>query len=489
MKIPKIILIIYLTALITRLWGFNNHPIYSDEITWMTRGKELIYATFKGNTDFFKTAWWTYRGETPAIGLPLSIVSGISQIVLAGQSKYSLHFLSDITAARLPVIFLTSLISVFVYKLGLYLNKKVALLSGLLYALNPVLIGIEKWAINDGLLTLFSLASIYYFVNAKFDKKFSLIPSIFLTLAFLTKPLGLLVTIVWFVHVLFIKGNFNHKKIFFKAFALNVISFYVLTQIIWPLSWFRPFISIFDYLYRVYFFVQGNYLENFYFGISSTNPHWSYYLFQVFSRLTELTVAGILIGFFNLNKKYWPFLIYASIYFIAISFSSQKIDIRYALPTIPILLIISSEGINKIFSVSSSKLKDTFKFIVFVLILIPLMWLGSTHIYFNNFVGGAKGAQRFVLVGWCTSTKESFNYLNKISATGSVFVAGCPSVTSYYTSSLITTNDFTKANYIILESYVVNQHPDSEIIRYLKNKKPIFEVSEKNAVLAFIFKN
>ncbi|KKP48325.1 MAG: hypothetical protein UR39_C0001G0120 [Candidatus Woesebacteria bacterium GW2011_GWA1_33_30] len=472
MKFSKTILIIYFITLFVRLWNFPNHPIYSDEITWMTRSKELIYALSKWNTEFLKTAWWTYQGETPAIGLPLSIVSGISQIVFAGQSKYSLNIFSDIVAARLPIIFLTSLISVFVYKIGLYLNKKIALLAGFLYALNPVLIGIEKWAINDGLLTLFSITAIYYFIKASLDKKINLIPAIFLSLAFLTKPLGLLVIIPWFFIV-------KPGKLFFY----NLLFFFVMIQVFWPLSWFLPFISIFDYLYRVYFFVQGNYLENFYFGVSSTNPHWSYYLFQIFARLTEITIIGLLIGLFNLNKKYLPFLIYTLIYLAVISFSSQKIDIRYALPTIPVLVIISSEGITKLI-----KKLPNIKLIIFALIIIPLIWLKSTHIYFNNFVGGAKGAQKYVLVGWCTSEREALNYLNSIKAIGSVYIAGCPSVTPYY-SPLPLTYDFRKSDYIILETYYLNQHPKSDLLTYLKDKKEIKAIIEKGATISLIFKN
>lgn len=67
----RLLLIVYLIALLPRLLFLGEAGIYSDEITWMVRGKEVVYSVLHRNLPYFHNAWWNKKNDTEAIGLPL----------------------------------------------------------------------------------------------------------------------------------------------------------------------------------------------------------------------------------------------------------------------------------------------------------------------------------------------------------------------------------------------------------------------------------
>lgn len=489
MKNKYLIVLIYLFSLFFLLLNIKSVPIYSDEITWMVRGKEAVYSIIHGSFYYFKTAISECDKDFSCqfFGFPLILLNGTSQIIFAGAGRYSLNIFSDIVASRLPLVLVNSLIPVFIYLISnkLFEDKKIALFSGILFILNPALIVLGVWIINDGLLTLFIMLSIYSYMVYESKNRFNIIPALFAVLAFTSKPSGILVIITWLGFFLLSK---NIKSL--KFFIYNLVFFFILIQIFWPYSWYHPFLSIFEYIYRQYNFVNSNHLENYYLGITSSNPHWSYYPFLISTRLTELTVLGLIIGIINFSKRIklmLPVILFFLVYLFVISFSSQKIDLRYALPIIPYILIVAGHGLLTIAKFVFVKFKLV-SVVLIALLIYPLTWMRSGHIYFNNFIGEARGAQSRVLVGWCTSTKDALYYLNETMAEGSVYIAGCPASTPYYSGMKVNKN-FHYADYIIIETYYTYQHPDSPVMKYVQNKKIIKEISEKGATLAVIYKN
>src|SRR3990170_349304 len=98
MVTKRILVLIYLIALLPRLWQLGATPVYVDEVTWVVKGKEAIYALAKGNLDYFRNrAWWNDRKDTYAIGWPTVLASGLAHVILAGSGQYSLHWLDDMT--------------------------------------------------------------------------------------------------------------------------------------------------------------------------------------------------------------------------------------------------------------------------------------------------------------------------------------------------------------------------------------------------------
>lgn len=492
-KRRNFLLSIFFLTFFVRILFFKDAPIYSDEITWMVRGKETVYSVFKGNLAYFKSAWWTKSDDTEAIGLPLVFLNGPFQIFLAGSSKYSLKLVSDIAASRLPIIIVNSFLPVLIFLFAdRYLGKKPAMFSAVLYALNPAIVGVDLWIINDSLLTLFSLAAIYFFFVSRKEKRLSLLPGIFLGLAFLTKPTGILVLVAWFALAFFKKDGLRSL-----LFGLGV--FFVFVSLSWPHSWTNPFYAVFEYLSRQTGLAQEG-IANYYFGKVTTNPHWSYYLFLLSTRLTELSVVGLSVSLVlvavKLTKKakmkikpeHAASLLYVLFYLLAISLSAKKLGLRYALPAVPFLIVFSGYGLCRLYEMVKGLYRKAL-FIVFAAgLAYPLTWLGDAHIYYNTFVGEAKGAQEYVLVGWCSSTKEAFEYLDKKGQVGTVYVPGCPAPTSYY-SKFKSILDFGEADYIVSETYHEKQQPDHPLYKYLEGKEPTKYIFQKGVVLAKIYDN
>ncbi|BCX14789.1 MAG: hypothetical protein KatS3mg088_472 [Patescibacteria group bacterium] len=360
LKKRKIILIalIYILSLSLRLIDLENTSIYSDEITWTVRGKEIIYALIHANKNFFENAWWKKTNDTEAIALPLTLLSGISQFFLAGNGKYSLKIFNDIFASRLPIAIISSLTPVFIFYFGSKLiGEKLALISAIFYLINPIAIAFDRMSINDSFLTLFSFTALTSYLYYSKENKISFIPGIFLSLAFLTKPNGILPIIGWLVYDLYQKrNNFPSKQL-----AINTISFLVFTNIMWPYSWEKPIYSIFEYLIRQFHLVQDG-MTVFYRGKITTNPPFDFYLFQYLIRMPEILILGFFVNLISIlyliknkniktKKQNITIITYVLIFLIIISISNKKLGIRYALPLLPWFVIASASGWLKILEI------------------------------------------------------------------------------------------------------------------------------------------
>lgn len=486
------IVIIYFITLITRLIYFSEAPVYSDEITWMVRGKEFLYALIHFNTDYFKTAWWTADYEVKAIGIPNAIINGSFHLLFAGTGKYSLKIFSDIIASRLAVILVNSLVPVSVYFFSRnFWGKKVALLAAVLYLLNPAVVGIDALAINDSLLTLFTFSSLLSFIYYAEKKKNSYIPGILLGLAFLTKPSGILVAAGWGIYWIL-----DRKKEIFILGLKNALTFLVTVTVLWPASWSAPVYAIFEYIFRQKDLIQIG-LPYYYMGNRSIDPGPSFYFFQIFSRLTEITVIGFVVSLMFLKKLpakkskiSLALLTFVAAYFVTVTFSPQKLGLRYILPVVPFVCIFAARGLVNLGEKLNGNLKKSFWSVIALGITVPFIaFYPDYYFYYNNFVGGVRGAQRYDTVGICSSAKPAFEYLDQIGAEGNVYIGGCPAAALYYSRRLTVTNYFEESDYIVIESYFRLQNPDSRVFKYLPETKFLRNFSVKGAIIAEVYEN
>lgn len=486
------IIIIYFITLITRLIYFGDAPVYSDEITWMVRGKEFLYALIHFNIEYFKTAWWTADYEVKAIGIPNAIINGSFHLLFAGSGKYSLKIFSDIIASRLAVILVNSLVPAYIYFFSSHFwGKKTAFLAAAFYLFNPAIIGIDSLAINDSLLTLFTFSSLFSFIYYAEKKKNSYIPGMLLGLAFLTKPSGILVAVGWGVYWLL-----DRKREIFLLGLKNALSFLVIVTVLWPASWFAPFYAIFEYVFRQKNLIRIG-LPYYYMGKSSIDPGSTFYLFQLYSRLSEIVLIGIPASLLFLRKV--PvrkikipvsLVVFVVAYFVMVSFSTQKLGLRYILPIVPLVCLFSAGGFVKLGEKLTGNLKKAFWGVTALGIAFPFIsFYPDYYFYYNNFVGGVRGAQRYDTVGICASAKPAFEYLDRIGAKGSVYVAGCPAAALYYPGNLTVTNYFEESDYIVIESYFRLQNPDSKVFEHIPEAKFLRNFSVKGAIIAEVYEN
>lgn len=490
-----LLLLIYLIAVTVRLYDLTNSSIYSDEITWIVRGKELIYALIHRNMGFLVNGWWTNPGDTEAIGLPLTFLGGLSQLLFSGTGKYSLKIFNDIFASRLPVVLVSSLVPVAIYYFGSGLiSRKLSLFSSIIYIFNPISIALDRSVVHDSFLTLFSFVAIISYIYYARKKTVNILPGIFLSLAFLTKPNGILPILGWFAYFILV----DRSKYSIKYFLINLLSFILIVTLLWPSSWRMPVIAIFEYLFRQFGLVQNG-MSVFYKGVITYRPGFDYYLFQFLVRMPVVLIFGFVVSILIILRSvirkvnpikvtFIPIILYIFVFFLLISISSKKMGIRYAEPLLPWFVIFSTWGLIKFVSmIRNTYLKSLTVLIIAFGALTPLSYSPDYYFYYNSLIGGPKGAQQYDMVGFCSSSRLAAKFLTSQNVTGSVFVSGCPEAVRYY-SSIDITYHYLDAEYIILETYMLNQHPEDVAVMYLTDKTPLKDIQFHGATIAKIYK-
>lgn len=489
-----ILLGLFIVALLPRLYGLSKTEVYPDEISWMVFGKELVYALVKGNWSYFSHAWWNDQTGTYAIGLPLTFLSGIFHIVFAGDGKYSLHFFSDIVASRLPLVIISSLFPALIYSFGhRFLSKPLALAAALAYSLNPVAIAVDRWVINDGYLTLFSFAAISFYLKAYADNKKSFLPGTFAALAFLTKPHGILVFIPW----IYLTATAAKNKPRFFLLISNLITFLIVTFLLWPQSWRAPVFSLVEYIFRQTQLSNFG-VMNYYLGRATTDPGWTYYIFQLIFKTPEIVAVsffGSLILLVrsiknkSLGKTNFHLVIAVALYFltffILVSANKTKTGVRYIAPLLPWIYLAAAW----FWGIFSKFFHPTTRRLIFLLslslILFPLSYFPNYYSYYNLVIGGAAGAQKYDMVGLCLGDKAALEYLDSNNIAGKVAIVGCPDTGPYNTKRQLAS--VPEADLIIVESAYLQQHPESPLLNPTKGKQPLKSVVENGIITARIY--
>jgi len=488
----RLSIILYLFTAIIRLYQLNLTAVYPDEITWMVKGKEFLYSIAKRNLEYFHGAWWNSTKDSYAIGIPVIVPSGLMYTSLAGSGKYSLKILPDIIASRLPIVFIGSLTAVLIFLFGLnYFTPAVSLITGLLYAINPITISLDRWILNDSFLTLFSFLSITSFYKSYNKSKSVLLPGVFLGLAFLVKPNGLLPFVAWLIFLLFGKN----RRFTFKLIILNVVSFLFIVGALWPQVWISGPFAIIEYLSRQSRLVNsGDPIPNYFFGHATLNPNPMYYFFQLFTRLPEIIVILFISSAIFYFKRSRPnktnilipsVIIYSGIFLLLVSFSSVKGGVRYVLPLFPWIYLSCGWVINNI-DISKYQYKEFVKFVIITLSCLPLLYFPNYYLYYNSFINGPKTASKFDLFGLCFGSKEALEYLDANHINGLTSVIGCADTAPYHSGRPLT-KKLSDASIIIIENSFVQQHPDSSFLKFVNNKKLIQEITQQGVVTARIY--
>ncbi len=468
--------LLYLFSLIPRLYQLGQTSIHMDEVIWMINGKEFVYALFHLNLAYFQSAWWNNTQETYAIGLPAVFITGLSHIFLSGQSKFSLHLFSDIVASRLPIALISALLPSLIYH---YLKKinlsRIGLVSALTYSLSSVSLNLDRWLLHDSFLNLFSFLAIITFLISAYQRRISALPGIWLALAFLSKPPGLLAVVPWIAILLF-----SYQRSTLKLFMVNIFSSLMAILIFWPASWFAPVTSILNYLKYQLTFTQTGFV-NFYLGRVTTDPGPSYYFFQIFTKTPEIILVGIMLGmvyglhrlFIKNNSKIalFKFLLPVSLYLISfwalISFSIAKPGIRYALPIFPWLYILSGYGLVNLYSsIKTKTLKLVVIFLSLISLIYPLTYFPEYQMNYNLFIGGARGASKYDRVSLCVGHRQALLYIDQHQLSDPVYVYGCTEAARYATSKRVTL-DLTTANLFVVETHLSQLYPDDIKLSYI----------------------
>lgn len=480
MGTKKTLVLIYALTFFLRLYHLPDVAVYPDEITWMVKGKETIYALAKFNLNYFRHAWWNDTSETYAIGLPVVILNGLFHVLLAGTGKYSLHLLPDILASRIPVIFLHSLMppAIFLF-CRRFFGQTTGLVTALAYSLAPIAIGTDRWVIQDSSLTFFSFLAVSTYVSAKHNNQLSILPGFFLGIAFLVKPTGLLPGIVW---TLLAKP--------YRLFFANVLVVVMTILIFWPQSWFKPINSIPEYIFRQQRLAQLG-LPNFHLGVATKSPGGTFYFERFLNRTPEAVLIVLLVGLYFYIRRRSSFslssrriitavTVYFLVYLWLISTTPAKAGLRYALPLIPWIYVASG------WALSLLPYRRWISSVFLASLLLPLNYYPNFSLYYNRLSGGPTHAQEHELVGLCLGSKAALNYLDSNNIPGVVAILGCADTGPYHTGRKLT-KDWHMADIIILETAHRQQFPFSPEVLSLSNRQLIQKITENKVVTAEIY--
>lgn len=455
-----IILFLFFFTFSIRFYKLSETSLYPDEITWMVRAKETALAIRTLDFKFFDSAWWNIKDDTEAIALPLAISTGFPLIYLArDQSVLSANLFQDYMVARTTVIILTSFFIVFFYfSVKKITNQKVAFLSSLLLTLDPLFLANSKLVMNDIFLSAFIFLALSSFLLIK-NNRFSIIfASLMTALAFLTKPIGLIVLPIFLI-------NKNYSK-----FLFTLLFTFVFITVIWPTAWTSPVISIFEYILRQKDLV-GSGINNYFLGTITNNPSFLYYPFQLIARIPPMIVIFFVLSttvFWSQikNKNLINLILFVLLYFFILTISPKKLGIRYLLPIIPVIYIFASKILMM--------LKPVLIGVVIVYSFINFIYLFPNHsLYYNQLIGGMKNASKFDLIGLCHGSKESVDYILKCYPhVKSIGAIGCGnSIVPYYYPNKFNTN-WKDQDIFYVENYYLQLNKDEELTKFVKSNDP-----------------
>ena len=382
------LLTLFLVAFVPRIIGIDKHAIFADEIAWMVRGKETFLAIKAQNwTNLKSNIWWMDTKAAEPMGLPMAFaIGGAITFLTPGYSNYSLNITKDFIASRIPALLLGSLfIPLFYYFLRKNgIKDNIALTSSLLFAIDPIAIGLSRWAHQDLALMVFTTLGLLSTGKSSF---------ISTTFAIFTKPQGLISPFV--------------LALTKKSLVWLIIGI-IATTLLWP------------YLKTQFNVVSTGHLTTFN-GQIFTNPPWYYYLAILPFRVPEGILIGLFLAIFVKKKKLpLPLLIYSAIFLIVISLSDKKLGIRYLFGIWPVFYILSAYGLSKI----KNKLLFWILALAFPIFGI-FKFYPSYYLYHNNFISG-KNFQELESVGFCDGVAPSIKYLEpKLFHGVKIMLPGC----------------------------------------------------------------
>jgi hypothetical protein len=277
----------------------------------------------------------------------------------------------------------------------------------------------------------------------------------------------------------------------------------VVTYLAWPGLWGNPIVNYFNAIRQSSDFPWSDFVTfNGQQYFADNLP--KIYLPKLISiQFTETALILILSGIvlsviegFNDSRKRLDILIIATWFLAPILqifvFDTTLYDnFRQLLFIIPPLFVFSCFSFEKLFDLIKNKLIFT---TIVVLTLIPgIYWIIQLHpyeyVYYNNLVGGTKGAFRnYEMDYWATSYKEAIEYLNQTAPENSLVVVRAPShaaltyarpdlkIQEYHQSSLPKTSSY----------FFITTSRHNEDLTFYPEISPLFTISRVGATFAVV---
>ncbi len=463
--------LIILTAL-PRLVALNQYLIVDEADRWRW-AKDFVYALSRGNLAGTLVGDG-YPGIVPVWAESIWIfLEAIRRSFIEGQwigdpGLYNLFHQWDRTAylfqQRFPIVLLNTIIALGVmWAVWRIWGKWVALISGLLIALDPFYLSDSRVnraeALITGLMTLSVIFLILFYQKRQY--RYVLISGLFGGLSFLTKIQALIILPVVALVGLFIilndRYSFSSHAVFpafrrlLKIGLIWAVAAALIWFILWPAMWVTPWDTlslIYSYITRK---VGAEGVSLFFWGqtFQDADPGVWFYPVVFFMRLTPLALLGLLVAgirwlvysvkpLFRGGKPRFlpddPFAVQGSIilvifvltYGLLMTFGSHKQD-RYLMPVFLSVDILGAMGLVYLWAWIKTKIEQTIGLaypkittivgasLLALLVVVQLATVIPHHpyyySYFNPLLGGAHTAPQLLRIGWGEGMDRVGDYL------------------------------------------------------------------------------
>ncbi|NOZ63664.1 MAG: phospholipid carrier-dependent glycosyltransferase [Caldiserica bacterium] len=411
-------------------------------------------------------------------------------------------FLSPLTAIRLPVVIIASLLVVFLYLITRkFYGREAGYFSAFALLLTPRVFGHMHLATLDISLTFFFFISVWAFYRGLSSIRWSVIFGIFAGLAISVKAAGF-----FLFPALIIWALVFRKKEAWRNFAFSLVLTPLLFFLLWPRMWVNTSLHMKQFVLNQ---IIRLHIPVYYFGKAYTEGMrvpWHYPLlmtvFTVPFFLLILSLLGIILLFKkDKNKQDEALFVFPPLFFffmVSLPQAEKYDGIRLFLPVFPFLMFFAGKG----FLFLKEKYLKSRYLLLYLLLLPSLVSLFLIHpfylSYYNALIGGLKGAEKrgMELTYWGDAiNRKVFAWINANASWGSIisfYPAGYRQVKLYSLLGYLrkdlqgqdTINQ--KAEYVVLQMRkgMFNQ----KCRELLKYGKEVFSLEKDGVSLVKIYK-
>jgi len=380
------------------------------------------------------------------------------------------HLAFFLPYGRVAVALVTTLGLVALYPLLARLfDRRVALLTVALLALDPFLIGHSGLLHTDALLATFGLLALVSALNGLREPRRAVwwaLSGLLAGLALLTKTpalillpfILLLLAIGWLSHIPHCVGGLR-RSLFIGS--LFYCSLFITLSALYPALWADPAGTL-----RTLFAFAGRHVEMaqrpiFFAGQMTYAPGLAFYPVVFLFRVSPVVLVGLLVGLARVRRlpadcrfAFLALLAFAVGFGALMSLGAKKHD-RYLLPVFPPFTLAAALGLASLLPASRNSQSAIVHCSLFIIIAIQLaIMLPFTPYpltYFNPIAGGPWGAARVLSVDWGEGMGAAARWLNQLPDADRLTVAASsvPSLASLFVGHTVSLDRASLADYLV----------------------------------------
>lgn len=405
--------------LLARIPDLGTDAVNPDAVNWHYRSEQFVVG--------LKHGLWekTYQHYHPGVtlmwvtGIPVEIFKQLSGVEIYDQfSFYAFHFVAKYSLVLVQLI----LILLVIYWLAKIISAREAYAFGLLFSLEPFILGNSRLYHMDLLFTLLTFAALIlaYLYMRRGKLIWLFLSAVFIAFSFLTRSIGigLYLYIVGMLTLLTLLTERDVKKAA-KSMLLVTAVFLLTTFIFFPALWQKPAFVMKD------IFSEGERIgvrdghSQIFLGQRTEDPGPLFYPLVILLKSSPFLLAGLVLYLVRIipllfnsglnefkmrlkERKIISLGLFAGIfylgYFLVMTFPSKKLD-RYMITLYPMFTLLAVYGYCQFYKKSKRPLFYVAGVLLFFLVAVILPNI-SYHpyqfVYSNPLFGSSSRANNII---------------------------------------------------------------------------------------------